>query len=172
MTNGSGCCSFRQQPSWVKTQQKRNFFLVFCFFLCEDIFTIPYFSRLKGFSYYFRLMKEGSGSVSLTKGSGRAKNIRILLRIWFGTLFFKKEIRLDRETVTEQEHFKKLIWKRTFLGKANTEIGFNSTAGSYAAVPLRYIYICRDIKKERCKAKPRNGRLCRATGGLTWDMGH
>ncbi len=37
---------------------------------------------------------------------------------------------------------------------------------------LQYIFVCRDIKKERWKAKPRNGRLCRATGGLTREMGH
>ncbi len=36
--------------------------------------------RYQGFSYYFWLMMEGSGSVILTNGSGRPKKLRI--RIW------------------------------------------------------------------------------------------
>jgi hypothetical protein len=43
----------------------------------------------QGFSYYFCLMIEGSGSVLVTNGSGRPENIRILrirMRIQFPTL--------------------------------------------------------------------------------------
>ena len=45
-------------------------------------------SRNQGFSYYFCLKMEGSGSVPLTNGSGRPKNIRIrntgFLHFWRG----------------------------------------------------------------------------------------
>jgi hypothetical protein len=64
-----------------------------CFFLFEGTlttFTVHHFSKIKskkksqnnrdqGFAYYFCLMIKGSGSVTLTNGSGskRPKNIRI-----------------------------------------------------------------------------------------------
>ncbi len=39
-------------------------------------------NRNQGFSYYFCLMIEGSGSLPLTNGSGRSRNIRIRLPKW------------------------------------------------------------------------------------------
>jgi hypothetical protein len=83
-TCGSGSCSFRQWLS--RCQQKIMFFSSFCLILFEGTFT-SFFkdkkvkksqNRRQGFC----LMTEGSGSesgsVPLTYGSGRPKNLRIL----------------------------------------------------------------------------------------------
>ncbi len=88
--SGSGTCYFRQWPS-----RRQQIFL--CLLLFETTFTLFFEdkshkevrrSRNQGFSYYFCLMIErsgsGAGSVPLTNGSGsgRPKNIRIIrLRI-------------------------------------------------------------------------------------------
>ncbi len=60
--SGCGSCHFRQWPS----RRKKKIFL--CLFLFEGTF-LSFFNDNKS-SYYFCLMIEGSGSVSLTNGSG------------------------------------------------------------------------------------------------------
>jgi hypothetical protein len=60
----------------------------------------PQNSRNQGFSYYFCMMIEGSGSragsgsIPLTSGSGsgsrRPKNIRIRIRMWIRTLLIRE----------------------------------------------------------------------------------
>ncbi len=92
LTNGSGSCFFRHWPSRC---QPKNYF-------CSNIFSAYYClkvhlhnfpkkksqkesqnSRNQGFSYYFCMMTEGSGSKPLTNGSGsgRPKNRWIRIRI-------------------------------------------------------------------------------------------
>ncbi len=103
LTNGSGSCYFRHWPS--RCQQKTNFYFLFliCLLLFEGTFT-SFFkdksqkesqnSRNQGFSIYFCMMIEGSGSrarsgsIPLTSGSGSGKPknmwirwIRIRIRI-------------------------------------------------------------------------------------------
>ena len=89
---GSGSCYFRHWPP--RCQQKTNFLTQFF----NTIFCAYYFlklhlhnfskiksqkesqnSRNQGFSYYFCMMIEGtgSGSIPLTSGSGRPKNMWI-----------------------------------------------------------------------------------------------
>ncbi len=89
LTNGSGSCDFRHWPS--RCQQKTNFltqfFLLNTFWRYKNLF-----SKIKsqkesensmnqGFSYYFCMMIEGSGSGSIPltsgSGSGRPKNMWI-----------------------------------------------------------------------------------------------
>jgi hypothetical protein len=93
--SGFGSCYFRHRPS--RCQQITNFLFYFlCSLLFEDTFT--FFSKIKsqkesqngwnqGFSYYFCMMIEGSGSGSIPltngskSGSRRPKNIWIRIRI-------------------------------------------------------------------------------------------
>ncbi len=97
LTNGSGSesgsCYFRHWPS--RCQQKTNFLTqFFCIILYFLKVHLHHFSKIKsqkesqnsrnqGFSYYFCIMIEGSGSrsgsIPLTSesGSGRAKNMWI-----------------------------------------------------------------------------------------------
>ncbi len=72
LTNRSGSCYFSHKPS--RHQQQSIF----------RSFHTSQNSRNHGFSYYFCLMIEGSGSEPLKIGSGRLKTIRIL-RIWIRT---------------------------------------------------------------------------------------
>jgi hypothetical protein len=91
LTNGSGSgfgsCCFRHWPSRCqqKTNKKKILLITFWRFL-----HLHHFSKIKsqkesqnsrnpGFSYYFCLRIEGSGSIPLTNGSGsvRAKNMWI-----------------------------------------------------------------------------------------------
>ncbi len=87
---GSGSCYFRHWP--LRCQQETNFyFFIFSLLLLEGTFT-SFFkdkkskesqtSRNPGFSYYFCMMIEGSGSKPLTNGSGygRPKNMWIRIR--------------------------------------------------------------------------------------------
>ncbi len=93
---GSGSCYFHHWP--LRCQPKTNFFKNFlCLLLFEGTFTVLHnFSKIKspkesqnsrnpGFSYYFCMMIEGSGSgsIPLINGSGsrRTKNILIRIRI-------------------------------------------------------------------------------------------
>ncbi len=85
---GSGSCYFCHWPS--RCQQKTNFltqFFLLCYFLKVHL---HYFwkikshkesqnSRIQGFSYYFCMMIEGSGS-GFRAGSGRPKNSWIRIR--------------------------------------------------------------------------------------------
>ncbi len=81
LTNGSGSFYFRHWPSrrQQKTSLKKKFF---CLLFFEGTFTVHHFSKIKsheknqGFSYYFCLMIEGSGS-----GTWMRKNMRIRIRI-------------------------------------------------------------------------------------------
>ncbi len=77
---------------------KTNFlFNFFCLLLFEDTF-ISYLkiksqkesqnSRNQGFSYYFCMMIEGSGSIPLTNGSGSRRPKNLWIRSGFGTLVF------------------------------------------------------------------------------------
>ncbi len=87
LTNGSGSFYFHHWPS--RCQQKTNFFTkFFCILLLEGTFTLFFKdkkskksqnSRNQGFSYYFCMMIEGSGSITLTNGYGsrRPKNMWI-----------------------------------------------------------------------------------------------
>ena len=93
---GSGSCYFRHWPS--RCQQKTNFLTqFFCLLLFEGTFTLfskiksqkeSQNSRIQGFSYYFSIMMEGSGSragsgsIPLTSGSGSGwpKNLWIRIR--------------------------------------------------------------------------------------------
>ncbi len=92
LTHGSGSCYFRHWPS--RRQQKTIFltvFLLITFWRYPGyIYIIFHRQKVKkksqsrsnqGFTYFFYLVIEGSGSVSLTNGSRsgsrRAKNIRI-----------------------------------------------------------------------------------------------
>ncbi len=97
---GSGSCYFGHWPS--KCQQKTNFNTIFSAYFFLKVH-LHHFSKIKsrkesqnrrnqGFSYYFWMMREGSGfgSIPLTSGSGseagRPKNmwirwIRIRIRI-------------------------------------------------------------------------------------------
>jgi hypothetical protein len=84
-----GSCYFRHWPSWC--QQKTNFLTQF-FLLFEGAFTLFFkdkksqnsTGRIQGFSYYFCMMIEGSGSGSIPltsgSGSGRPKNTWIRIR--------------------------------------------------------------------------------------------
>ncbi len=90
LSNRSGYCYFRHWRS--RRQQKTNFKKkFFCLLLFEATFTSffkdkkvqrkSHNSRNRGFSYYFCLMIEGSGSGSIPQtsgtGSGRPKNMWI-----------------------------------------------------------------------------------------------
>ncbi len=76
LTNESGTCYFRHSPS--RHQQKNGIFfeVFFCLLLFEGTFTSflkiksHKNSRNQGFSYYFFLMIDGSGSVTMTNRSG------------------------------------------------------------------------------------------------------
>ncbi len=86
LNNGSGSSYFRHWPSIG--QQKTNKKKVFLLFTFRRVH-LHHFSKIsqkevtnsrnQGFSYYFCLMIEGTGSMTLTNGSGsrRPKNIRI-----------------------------------------------------------------------------------------------
>ncbi len=87
--SGSGSCSFGQWSS--RGQQKNIFQILLLITFRRYIYIIlqtwkvikkSQKSRDKGFSYYFYLIMEGSGSrsrsVPLTNGAGRPKNLRIL----------------------------------------------------------------------------------------------
>ncbi len=86
---GSGSCYFCHWPS--RCLQKTNSFLIFSAYYFLKVH-LHYFSKIKsqkesqnsrnqGFSYYFCMMIEGSGSIPLTNGSGpgsgRPKNMWI-----------------------------------------------------------------------------------------------
>ncbi len=90
LTTGSGCgsgsCYIRSLPSRRKQKNKNKKF--FCLLLFEGIFKSFFKDKSpkevttqkdRGFSYYFCLMIEGSGSISLASGSGsgRPKNMWI-----------------------------------------------------------------------------------------------
>ncbi len=64
--SGSGSCYFRHWPS--RCQQKTNFLTQF--FLLITFWEESKNSRNQGFSYYFCMMIEGSGSIPLISGSG------------------------------------------------------------------------------------------------------
>ncbi len=87
--SGSGSCYFRHRP--LRCQQKNNFF--------KTLFSVYYFlkvhlhhlskiksqkdlqnSRNQGFSYYFCMMIEGSGSIPLTNGSGSGRPENMWIR--------------------------------------------------------------------------------------------
>ncbi len=128
LTNGTGSCYFRQWPS--RSQQKINFFpKLFCLLLLKV--QLHHFSKIKshkqsqnsrnqGFSYYFWLMIEGSGSESLTdrSGSGRPKNIWIL------------RIRSTAEGDCKQAC---LRWKGRALGR----VGCRPVGGTWSPPPRR-----------------------------------
>ncbi len=89
LTNGS--CYFRLWP--LRCQQKNNFLAIFSAYYFLKVH-LHHFSKIKslkesqnsrnqGFSYYFFMMIEGSGSIPTTNGSGsgRAKNMWIRIRI-------------------------------------------------------------------------------------------
>ncbi len=89
LNNGSGSrsCYFRHWPSRC---QKKIFNTFFCLFLLKIHLRHKKSkrksqnSRNQGFSYYFCLLMEGSGSIPLTNGSGfgsgRLKNMWIRIR--------------------------------------------------------------------------------------------
>ncbi len=87
--HGSGSCHFRHWPS--RCQQKTKFLTQFFCLLLFEVH-LHHFSKIKsqkesqnsrkqGFSYYFCMMREGSGSGSIPltsgSGSGRPKNMWI-----------------------------------------------------------------------------------------------
>jgi hypothetical protein len=87
---GSGSCSFRLWPSRYQ-QKKKYFFVSFCLLLFKYTITSFFTDEklqishsavgIKGFLTNFCLMMVGSGSVHLTNGSWRAKNLWIRLQI-------------------------------------------------------------------------------------------
>ncbi len=81
LTNGSGSCYFRHWPS--RCQQKTNFLKSFFAYYFLKVH-LHHFSKIKspkevtnsrnqGFTYYFCLLIEESGSIPLTNGSGSGK---------------------------------------------------------------------------------------------------
>jgi hypothetical protein len=86
LTGGSGSCYFRHRSSTCQNYLKKVFLMITFTFTFLSFFKDKKSKRShkagnQGFSYYFCLVTEGSGSgsVPLTNGSGsrRLKNIRI-----------------------------------------------------------------------------------------------
>ncbi len=95
LTNGSGSCYYRHWPSRCQQKKKKkNFNTIFPAYYFLKVH-LHHFSTIKsqkdsqnsrnqGFSYYFCMMIEGSGSGSIPltsgSGSGRPKNMWIRIR--------------------------------------------------------------------------------------------